>query len=231
MLLDMKSNFGRSRTPTVIQYMSDLHLERLDYQYTLTPAAPNLLLAGDIGRLSDTAKYRSFLTHCSTQFTKILLVAGNHEYYGTSHSQGHQLLNSITNDPATQGKILFLHRATYDVPDTDITIAGCTLHSRIDDRTSLTNDFKRIREWSVDQHNAEHGADMAWLKSTLAQVGEGRRVIVATHYAPEVEGSCHPMYRGSKLNQCFASDALRGGRWWLVISGVVMLVSSVGGGG
>lgn len=84
---DLKPRFGISRKTVAIQYMSDLHLERLNYQWTITPAAPILLLVGDVGRLSDLSKYRSFILHCCAKYTKILLVAGNHEYYGTSHEK------------------------------------------------------------------------------------------------------------------------------------------------
>lgn len=106
MWLDMKSIFARSRNSIVIQYMSDLHLERIDYQWTIEPAAPILLLVGDIGRLNDFDKYRAFIMQCCYQFTKILLVGGNHEYYDTSHEKGLQLAEAMTNDPATQGKVL-----------------------------------------------------------------------------------------------------------------------------
>jgi len=187
--------------------MSDLHLERIDYLWSVDPAAPILLLVGDIGRFCDLEKYRAFITQCCDHFEKILLVGGNHEYYGTSHEEGLQLVEDITSDTATQGKVLYLNRTTYDVPNTNITIAGCTLHSHIGDRSSLTNDFKRIKDWTVDKHNSEHATDLAWLKSQLAQVGDKRRIIIATHYAPTFEGTSHPVHKGSKFNQCFASNA------------------------
>lgn len=46
------------------QVMSDLHLE-VGQQYTsfrISPCAPYLILAGDIGRLSDYVAYRDFLS-------------------------------------------------------------------------------------------------------------------------------------------------------------------------
>lgn len=62
----------------------------------------------------------------------------------------------------------------------------------------------------MDEHNAEHDKDLAWLKSVLAQKGETRRIVVATHYAPAFEGTSHPMHKGSEVNQCFASNAFDG---------------------
>lgn len=198
----------RTRKST-IQYMSDLHLERINYELSIPSAAASILiLAGDIGRFRDSEKYRGFIIKCCGIFEKVLLVGGNHEYYGISHAKGQELIDKIANDPATQGKVLFLNRTTYDVPNSNTTIAGCTLYSHIGpDRSRLMNDFKRIEEWTVDQHNAQHAADLEWLKGTVSSIGTERRIVVATHYAPAFEKTCHPAHEGSKLNQCFASDA------------------------
>jgi hypothetical protein len=78
---------------------------------------------------------------CCDHFTKVLLVGGNHEYYGTSYEKGLQLVEEITNDPATKGKVLYLHRMTYDVPNSNITIAGCTLHSH----RGVHNQVRQVR--------------------------------------------------------------------------------------
>ena len=193
----------------VIQYMSDLHLERSGYQFAIDPAASILLLAGDIGRLHDFEKYAGFIYRCCALFEKVLLVGGNHEFYGTSHEHGFQMIESIANDPAAQGKLLFLNRVAYDIPRSDITILGCTLHSNIGgSRKAVTNDFRRIADWTVERHNQEHAADMAWLREQISSIKESRRIIIATHYAPAFGKTCHPMHRGSILNQCFASNAL-----------------------
>lgn len=41
--------------------MSDLHLERIKYDFTITKDAPALVLAGDIGRFCDYNLSRGFL--------------------------------------------------------------------------------------------------------------------------------------------------------------------------
>ena len=138
-----------------------------------------------------------------------IIIGGNHEYYGTSHQKAREFMEEIANDPATQGKVLFLNRATYDIPNSNTTIAGCTLYSHIgQDRTRLTNDFKRTKDWTVDQHNAEHDAEQNWLKRQVSSSGKERQIVIATHYAPTFEKTSHPKHEGSNLNQCFASNAL-----------------------
>lgn len=88
--------------------MSDLHLERTNYQVSINPAASILLLVGDIGRFCDSEEYRHFIKDCCAKFEKVLLVGGNHEYYGTSHAKGLELIEDITTDPANCGKVLLL---------------------------------------------------------------------------------------------------------------------------
>ncbi len=44
-----------------VQYMSDLHLERIKYDFDVDKAAPILILGGDIGRFCDLDSYTDFL--------------------------------------------------------------------------------------------------------------------------------------------------------------------------
>ncbi|KAI3391898.1 hypothetical protein diail_6638 [Diaporthe ilicicola] len=65
--------------------MSDLHLEvgqqYLTFNFDVT--APNLVLAGDIGRLVDYDGYVSFWQKQTARYNRMFLVLGNHEFYGT----------------------------------------------------------------------------------------------------------------------------------------------------
>ena len=70
-----------------IQYISDLHLEMYKenvspdlFTKLIRPEAPYLALCGDIG-IPDFVNYENFLNWCSRRWTKVFLVAGNHEYY------------------------------------------------------------------------------------------------------------------------------------------------------
>lgn len=188
--------------------MSDLHLESQGYHFPLRPRAPILLLVGDVGRICDFHGYSNFIQQCCAAFQTVLLVAGNHEFYGSTYEEGIRLMEVIVDDPTIQGRFVFLNRTAYDIPHSDVTILGCTLHSRIGQETSLlTNDFRRIRQWTVDRHNAEHAQDIAWLRDQVMSIKKSRRILIATHYAPTFDGTSHPSHRQSGLNQCFASNA------------------------
>lgn len=197
-----------------LQYMSDLHLERIKYDFTITKVAPILVLAGDIGRFCDYDLYRDFLARqcMPSQFDLVLLVAGNHEFYGSSRETGLAAAEKLTREPSMYGKLRFLNRSRVDLPGCHTTVLGCTLHSHIAaGYTKLTNDFARIQEWSVKSHNTEHEIDRAWLKESLLNLKQDdprRRVIVVTHYAPLFEGVCHPQNENNAVSQCFSSNAL-----------------------
>ncbi|KAK4895093.1 hypothetical protein LTR27_006699 [Elasticomyces elasticus] len=197
---------------TTLQYMSDLHLERVRYEHTVTPAAPVLILAGDIGRFCDYDKYREFLTNVCNAYELVLLVAGNHEFYGSSPEEGLEVAERLVNEPSMHGKLRLLNRGRVDIPGSNVTVLGCTLHSHISsDYTALTNDFEQIRNWSVQAHNEEHEKDLAWLKTSLKDIMEEepkRNIVVVTHYAPLFQGVAHPMNENNALAQCFSSSAL-----------------------
>ncbi|KAI6855705.1 hypothetical protein KC323_g8223 [Hortaea werneckii] len=209
---------GRMR-PVSIQFLSDIHLDRLLYQpVPIPPAAPILLLIGDIGRFDDYVQYRDFLIHHSAHFEKLILIAGNHEFYSSSRTEGLAAAERLVQEPQMSGKLLFLNRGRFDIPETNITILGCTLHSHIaSDYTKLTHDFARIKDWRVADHNQEHEKDLTWLKTSIAECSKEqpqRKIVVATHYAPAFEKTTHPANENNAISQCFSSHTLAALKDW-----------------
>ncbi|RMZ16212.1 hypothetical protein D0862_01353 [Hortaea werneckii] len=189
-----------------IQFLSDTHLDHLLYQHVpIQPAAPILLVIGDIGRFDDYDQYRDFLIHHSARFEKLLPVAGNHEFYSSSRTQGLEAAERLIREPKMNGKLVFLNRGRFDMPDTDITVLGCTLHSHIAslDYNKLTHDFARIKEWRVADHNREHEKDLPWLENSIAVCSKEqpqRKIVVATHYAPAFERTTHPANENNAIS-------------------------------
>ncbi|KAI7510767.1 hypothetical protein KC347_g3958 [Hortaea werneckii] len=194
-------------------------LDRLLYQHVpIEPAAPILLLIGDIGRFDDYDQYRDFRVHHSAHFEKVILVVGNYESYSSSRTEGLEAAEQLVREPQMNGKLLFLNRARFDVPDTNVTILGCTLHSHFaPDYTKLTHDFARTKDWRVADHNSEHEKDLAWLKSSIAACSNEqpqRRIVVATHYALAFEKTTHPANENNAISQCFSSHTLAAMKNW-----------------
>lgn len=73
-----------------IHLLSDLHLEidrgeGPDYEnFRITPKADILALLGDIGTLNEDRLFR-FLRQQTRQFSKVLYLPGNHEFYHSNY--------------------------------------------------------------------------------------------------------------------------------------------------
>jgi hypothetical protein len=203
-----------ANTPVRFQLLSDLHLEfplsphKHQYDtYTITPQAPYLLLCGDIGLFAQLPLFISFLWRISNDFLHVFLVLGNHEFYRVSRSAGLQTADEM--ERQLDGKLTVLHRRRVDIGD--VTLLGCTLHSKLDPEqvhriTMGLNDFALVGEWGPAEYMREHEADLMWLKAELEEVEEGRRVIVATHHAPATRGTSNPAYDSSPFRSAFATE-------------------------
>ena len=203
---------------TKIQFMSDLHLERNNYDYEIPYAASHLALAGDIGRFCDYDDYAGFLRNQCQTFDQVLLVAGNNEFYGSSRQEGLDAADRLIQDPDLQGKLVFLNRTRVDLAGSNITVLGCTLHSHIQfDCAQLNKDFKNIRNWTIEDHNTEHELDVEWLHTSLRHIADTdphKEVIILTHHAPSFKNTCHPMHENNAVSQCFCSNTLEAFRTW-----------------
>lgn len=211
----------RHTTGPGIQFMSDLHYERsLDKaanQYQNLPEipkrAPYIILAGDIGCLRHRDALQSASRPVCDTYEKILFVPGNHEFWGTSRDEGLRIADTLSRNLGD--KFAFLNRGRVDLED--VVVLGYTLHSSIPEGAHLTNDFKRIENWTVADHNAEHQRDLQWLKQTLEEIAESRpetRVVIATHYAPTFKGTAHPRFDQSRHRYCFSSNTLERFETW-----------------
>lgn len=206
---------GGASSMTSFQVLSDLHLE-VGAQYdsfTIIRQASFLILAGDVGSLLDYSSYLSFLATQTAQFTHILLVLGNHEFHGLSYLEGIQKARMLEKEPILEGKLILLHRNEYEVERPhrgNLVVLGCTLWSHIHDEAkdvvrNRVSDFKSIRDWTVDDHNAAHDADLAWLRKRVLEIQEEnqcqrgefsrrKEILVITHHAPTFSGTSAPQH-------------------------------------
>lgn len=198
--------------------MSDLHLE-VGQQYPefdIPPKAPYLVLAGDIGRFQDYAYYLQFLRRQCAIFTKVFLVPGNHEFFGVSRARGLEIAKSLESEPGCDGKLYVLNRTRVDLDHMNITVLGYTLHSRVPPKAQLivqikVSDFHQTENWTVNDHNIEHQANVKWLQEEVNKIRINRlrrRILIITHHAPTMKGTSKPSDVGSPLSSAFATDLL-----------------------
>ncbi|PKS13313.1 hypothetical protein jhhlp_000084 [Lomentospora prolificans] len=166
-----------SDPPIQIQLLSDIHLE-IASQYTtysFPHTAPYLLLAGDVGNLVHYADYLAFLKSLTPHYSRVFLLLGNHDFYGLTYEATLDAAARITAEPDLHGKVTLLHRTRWDDPDSDLTILGCTLWSRVPAKAGDTvfyrvSDYLQIKEWTVEKHNEKHLEEVDWLKRELAKL-------------------------------------------------------------
>lgn len=224
----------KSKKPSrnAFQILSDLHLE-VGQQYTsfvIPPQAPYLILAGDIGRLIDYEGYLAFLAAQTSQYTRVFLVLGNHEFYGLTHEAGLERAEKLQQEQSLAGKLTVLQRCSHYLPDCQVVILGCSLWSHIPNDAAdvvrgRVKDFQKITDWSIDKHNASHQADHQWLHRTLDHMkagGDASRVIVVTHHAPCLQQTSRPEHFSNPWTCAFASDVLTAEdshvwdvQWWV----------------
>lgn len=179
----------RSSVCQSFQILSDLHLE-VGQQYStfeIPVLAPYLILAGDIGRFIDYTAYLGFLKIQCLRFTKVFLVPGNHEFYEASHGEGLEQARKLEAEPELDGRLILCHQRRFDVPESDITILGCSLWSHIskdahDAVLMEVNDFKKIRDWSIEAHNHAHQSDLKWLRTEIRAIRQQQDVPADDYY-------------------------------------------------
>lgn len=219
-----------------VQLASDLHLER-DPSFQLTPSAPTLVLAGDVGgyqagsRLTETdwglGRFRD-------GWQRVFYVPGNHEYDQLPWPETRDRLR----EAAEAAGLIWLDREQRVIEG--VRFIGCTLWSDfdllVDPQSSMTAQLKardkayRAANFYLRKYSAlEHGqpmlaerlrelalADQAWLREQLNQAFDGKTVVV-THFAPS--GRSHDPRYGlapGTAGFCNALDSLLPlADWWL----------------
>ncbi|KAJ9272117.1 hypothetical protein DTO212C5_1880 [Paecilomyces variotii] len=220
-----KLRYLLNRPSESFQILSDLHLEigRQYSSYGIPINAKYLILAGDIGRLADYNDYLDFLQKQTSRFELVFLVLGNHEFYAESFTTGLEKAQHLQQEPSLNGRLVLLHRKRYDVPGSYITILGCTLWSKVPIEArevvqAKIKDFQKIDGWTVDDHNATHDSELAWLLREIQSIHEEneraraktprRTILVVTHHAPSLRGTSSPENAQNAWRFAFGTDVL-----------------------
>lgn len=197
-----------------IQYASDLHLELngnsrcIASHNPLTPTGDVLVLAGDSFYLKDkVAPMRKFWKWASANYEQVMLVPGNHEYYGGSDvaergdSWQWQMLDNVG---YYQNKVVRLGH-------TDLILSTLWSHIGHEEMFSVwhgMNDFRQImyngHRFRPDDFNAEHAKCLAFIKEAVAK-SDAEHIVVATHHLPTMQVVA-PQHKGSSLNSAFATE-------------------------
>ena len=172
-----------SRVKSLLQYSSDLHLEK-GLHRDIKIKKPYLLLAGDIG-CPFHINYKNFLITLSDYYDKIFLLSGNHEYdYRKDIIETELKIKDIC---SIKNNIFFLQKDTHVICDKEnIVIAGCTLWSTLPSIKTV--------------YHLDH---KMWLNNIINN-NLNNNYVIATHHCPLYQ-CLNTKYNSEKKNY-FASD-------------------------
>jgi hypothetical protein len=238
---------------TQFQILSDLHLDHESQYLTfhIPVAAPYLILGGNIGCLADYDDYLSFLVRRCNLHEKVYLVLGALEFHGIGWMEGLQLAHRMEQEPVTKGRLEVLYETRSDVPNTNITLLGCTLWSRIPDTDTAAvmrkipefDEEHGIKDWDIKQHNSEYKRDYKWLIEELAKAqsvqqpagaappappvspAAFREIIVITSFAPDLRDALEPWQIDAPWAAAYGTNLLAKGNW----AGVKLWISGTTG--
>jgi|AGFT01.1.fsa_nt_gi Calcineurin-like phosphoesterase. len=199
---------------------SDIHggigyLHDDDYSDTI------LIIAGDYDE-TKRSRYRTGIEALCKQFKNVVLVPGNHEYYGSNIHKTHKVLQQMDDEISN---FIFM-QDNYCWID-DVLIVGSTLWTdfnkgdplvKFDARMKM-NDYKHIRHgpvnepWktklTVEDVEFMHHKSKKYIKMIVDTerdlVHNDIKIVVVTHHAPSYQ-SVSTKYKNDSLNGCYCSD-------------------------
>lgn len=200
-----------------IRLLSDLHLEQMHgFKYDFI-GEDVVVLAGDI----HTRNRHAEIIDQIPSTVPVLMVAGNHEYFGSVYHEVNEYLNDLT---LLYPNFKFLNCESCSLGDveffggmmcTDFSLYGlenrwfaidAAKNSIADFEYSKISDGGEVRNWSTEDHLSEFKrysrALGGWLSAT-----EGKKRVVISHFIPH-PSAIAPRFRDPRnmLNPYFTAD-------------------------
>jgi len=193
------------------------------------PGVKYCVLAGDIGSVADMNSYRKVLEHYANLYTYVILVAGNHEFYGSNYNHRHVL--AVLEKECKALGIHFLNRKTVILDG--VRFVGATLWTIIDEKgVKSISDFQHVFQHQVDYVSA-FVDDYRFIKGELEKQADTKEpTIVVTHHLPTSK-LVHPRFHFSPANSAFHTNildtlTLHNVQYWFVGHSHESLVTSYG---
>ena len=165
------------------------------------------LIIAEQNLLDANAPQKRFWNWASKNFRQVLLVPGNHEFYGdgdvTARGDSWQWM--------IRENVGYYYNKVVRIDDTDFILT--TLWSRIPEPDMYLvqrgmNDFRQImykgRRFTPDDFNQEHEKCLKFLKQAVEE-STARHIVVVTHHLPTLKVVA-AQHIGSVLNGAFATE-------------------------
>lgn len=198
-----------------IHYMSDLHLEFSSLTENPKPSSKDsiLVLAGDI--FTSRCKYGKMQDIFNMDFEKILMIAGNHEFYDGNIQNEVLDIKQLIEELGYDKKIIYLDNEVFE--QNDVVFIGSTLWSDFDwgkptvmeEARMYMNDYSIINNGSnvlnPEDILEKFNDNVRFLKNQLERVDKEKKVVVITHNPPTYR-CVEQKFKGDSLNGAFVSD-------------------------
>jgi predicted phosphohydrolase len=213
----------------IIQYLSDLHLERyydniniIDYNNYIKKhdECDIICLAGDICSCVDDynfSQFTKFLDWITKKFKHVIHIPGNHEYYNLAkyfpldkkYSKEYTDYK-LSNLNDKYSNYYFLNNNTKII--NDVLFIGTTLWTHIGSDNNQVilkymNDFKfiytqgcKLKLLTIEQYNKYHEISKIWLQETLKN-NTIQKIVLITHHKPFTNKE-----KLNNLDECFEVD-------------------------
>ncbi len=196
-----------------IQYISDLHLERDSndaywLEHRIKPMADILVLAGDITKLTKIGLSHPFFDRVSEDFEQVFMIAGNHEYYDITDLS---LIQKESLDIDIRHNVKLYNNKS--IKYKGVNFIFTTLWSHIEPYNigaviSGVACFKHIKYGknfiTAHQWNELHSMSKYFLVNALADITEGKTVVV-THHVP-TQLCISSEHKNSSINNAFCVE-------------------------
>jgi UDP-2,3-diacylglucosamine pyrophosphatase LpxH len=172
------------------QIASDLHIEEIDSQHIntdeyITPIAPILILAGDIGNLYKKKQLYNFLEELCEKFAAVIYIPGNHEYYKIKSKKPMPFykLNFILRELEDGLENLYILRQDC-LEINGVIFAGCTLWSKYV-LPYLPKFIVRIKGFTKEYYNSLYYRDLKFIKKVIKYCSVNKKeLVIITHHLP-----------------------------------------------
>lgn len=173
-----------------LEYISDIHLKRINFNWRnyLKDESDFLVLLGDIidtDRLDILEKLFSDLKS-ESNYKKIFMIAGNHEYYSYLENNDYKNINKKIKILTKKYNIIFLDNKVYKFKD--YVFIGSTLWSRAPS-DELYRKMKIYNENEIltrEKFNELNKKSLEFIFSNVEKY-KNNKIILFTHYPPLFE--------------------------------------------
>ena len=195
-----------------IRLVSDVHLEHYNennlpnFCDIVTPNKNDILcLLGDIGNPYQSSYYK-FLSWCRDNFHTVLVIAGNHEYYGSSIPEVNNLIQKICKEL----DIHFLNNSVYI--HKNIAFIGTILWSYIppelyDFISTRMNDYRLIQNLTPEKSSKFFLENINFLEKSIDTLRkQNYKIVILSHHTPSRTNTSFAPYERELQNCAFSTN-------------------------